>query len=392
MTNRRKRIRVMLVPTQTYEVSSYNCDLRVLRDRLNDCQECFEFVTLAEQPRRRPSGSLYRTGVPLKRNVSLVKTVPKANGQKTPDERSAAVSTYIEYKDAFQQFLHYAATHSIERSGNRLKQALRKITDAVHRRKSSEPRFDSTDLIIGVGAEVVVPDLEMEAEGTAEIDAYSCLSYWGEDDSGMDNNVFEPLNHVVFVSLRRMVLVFPEVISTDQPERARSLVSRYLVMNLAGYLGGRTFPRFVDHDPATGCLNENAWIGAERESYNIKGYCDDCLEAYERLPVANDYARWSADQIIGAVELMARLPDRIDDVFKRLRRRSFYGEFAVLTVATGIFSNLLLDVTVRSWDIDRDFRSVHYKSHDIAIVIASMAVLMAIGVSYSSSRARHRLP
>ena len=392
----KRPIRVVLVPSQTYEVSSYQCNLRLLRDRLNESQDCFLFLTLKDQGVPRQPGSpfgSYRSGAKIERITPLANVKPKQIGAKTLDERQVAVDTYIEYKDVFRQLLEFTSSRDLEDPETTFRARVRQFFDSFRRVLSKRPdRFRDDDLIVGIGSEVAMPDLDAEAEGTAELDAYACLSYWGDDSEGMDNNIYEPLNQVCFISLRRLALVFPEATSTDQPERARALVSRYVIMNVAGYLAARTVASSPGHFEATGCLNEEAWIGAEREGYYVRGFCDACLDKYESLPVAVIYKRWSTAELVKAIEKMADVPRQFDESLKNFARRTDYRRFAALTVATGLFSNLLLDVTLRPWDVQKDFSHFHVNTHYLAIATAITAIAISYGIGYATARSRSRLP
>lgn len=103
---RRQRLRVVLVPTDTYDLCSHGCDLHKVADRLNECQRCYEFVVLSTHRRNRrrplPEGLALR-----KRKILFNGSIRKA-APKSISEREKAVDTYIVDTDAFEQIIDHA--------------------------------------------------------------------------------------------------------------------------------------------------------------------------------------------------------------------------------------------------------------------------------------------
>ena len=121
---------------------------------------------------------------------------------KTTDERAKAVSSYIADVDAF-----------------------RKLEAAGRSYLASHPRpYGEGDIVIGIGGEVVVPDIATnEFEGDAALDAYSMIGIDAAiEDFKIDNDAPRPYQNVAMLSLRRLPHVFPEI-NYDQIETIRGM-------------------------------------------------------------------------------------------------------------------------------------------------------------------------
>jgi hypothetical protein len=352
----RRRIRVMILPTDTYNVCSLHCDLHAIADRLNRTQRCYRFVVLARRPSRR--GKLVRQGVVLEQKTKLQNKVIREAAPKSERERKEAVETYIEEADAYEQL-------------------------AIHARRLAI-QFDEgpvgDDILIAVGSEVLVWDNEDNMfEGDAARDA-SSLSWMDASDTRIPTTNSLHLQQVAMISLRRLNYIFEEAVQTDNPERARAIAARYIISNLVSFAGNRSFNISLFHHALTGCLNESAWVGGEREAYHVDGYCPCCRKQYEQANVAAKHGDWSVTELLAAIEKMLCEPDKIDDVVRSTQRFLFWAQFGAITIAANIFAASILDIGLRWdwWDQPSEWLS-HVKTHDIAYAVA--ALFFATGIS-----------
>lgn len=246
--------------------------------------------------------------------------------------------------------------------------------------------------MIGIGGEVIVQDIDRELEGTAEVDAFSCLSTLGRVDVDEDNEALGKFEQIGVISLMRLGMAFPEVVVTDDPQRARSITARYLILNVVNLISNRAFARTLCHEESNGCNNQTAWIGGERESYYIHGFCDDCHDGYRQLGVARKYSRFQVETIIPALESLLKIPDELEARLKKNRKNKELFNIAVITIATGLISNLILDVSFDQIDREWHFHALHVKSHASASVIALLAIIFGTLLSLNSYLSKQKLP
>jgi hypothetical protein len=202
------RIRVLLIPTSTFYMCNYGCDLHKLAKVLNGAQGSYEFVVPLPKPNKKIARTP-RLGINLTKRRPLSNHTIREAASKTLTERRISVSTYITVFDAAEQCLNYA--------------------EHVVGQGTAKPLSDE-DIIVVIGGEVVVPDVgDNEFEGDAEFDAYSCISVTKYDldgtitktSEGIDildfNEALTPGQSVAHVSLRRLPKIFPEINFTDLP-------------------------------------------------------------------------------------------------------------------------------------------------------------------------------
>ncbi len=252
--------------------------------------------------------------------------------------------------------------------------------------------FCGDDLVVGIGGEVVGQDIERELEGTAEAHAFSCLSTLGRAEIDEDNNALGELGQVGVVSLMRLGMIFLEVVVTDDPERARAITARYLILNIINLVSNRVFSRPLCHEDANGCNNQTAWIGSERESYYNHGFCDECRDAYLRLGVSARYSRFKPETQTSALEGLLQIPDHLESFLKKNRKNKELFNIAVITIATGLISNLILDMSFDRVDREWHFHALHIKSHAIASVVALLAILFGTVLSLKTYLYKRMLP
>lgn len=85
-----KPIRVFLVPSQTYEVFAHESDLRVLRDRLNEAQQCFRFQIVyggGHKDILKKRAIQRRVGASIKKTRSLLCSDSRAYAPRKPAEK-----------------------------------------------------------------------------------------------------------------------------------------------------------------------------------------------------------------------------------------------------------------------------------------------------------------
>jgi hypothetical protein len=368
------RIRVVILPTDTYRVCSLGCDIHKIIKRLNRVQRCFRFVVLARAS--RVHGRLPRHGVTLMRRTRLQYRDIREAAAKTPDERRKAVDTYIEGCDAFEQIEAHA-------SGLMASYGEKQLGD---------------NTVVAIGSEVVVADNDDNAfEGDAAQDAYS-LQWMSEGELRQVGDHLLPLKNVAFISLRRLAFVFGEAVLTDNPERARAIVARYIIINLANFVGNRAFDASLFHHDLTGCLNESSWVGGERDAYYVEGYCQRCEQQYRDMCVSPKHDRWHTEEVLAAVQRLLQVPDEIDRIVRSTQRIIFWVQFCTVTVATQIFAAAILDIGLRTdwWDDQTDQSKLawlpHVKTHDIAYFVAAIFGAIGIGMLVRHARRHARLP
>ena len=379
--DRPARIRVVLLKTATYHVCSHGCVLEKIAALLNKSQTCYEFFLLKEKA--QPSSGRSRwAGLNLERRKPLQFRETRSAAPKSIVERDRAVETYIEEEDAFSQIVSYVKTQLDLQKGGKLA---------------------DDDLIIAIGGEVVVPDIsDNEFEGEAARDAYSCTwfsgtgtcdgSEYGNPDILDDNDHLGPLQRAAYISLRRADYVFPEIIFTDSPERARAIMARYIIFLITSFLGNRTFRYSLFHHDMSGCLNESNWVGGERDSYFVAGYCTRCQKSHEQFGCAKCYKGWGANRVNSAIEELLSVSDYADKIVKSTRRTEFWVEFALVAVAMNIVSAMLMDVGIPRLDTEKDVWFTHIKTHSSAGALALLAVIFAVILIWRHIRHRRQLP
>jgi hypothetical protein len=381
--NIKRQIRVILVPTNTYTNCSHGCDLQKIADQLNECQDCYEFV-VPILPQRWHTSETGKVGVALRKRKELVRAEIRLAAPKSLSERKKAVSTYISDADAFEQVLAY-----LEYGGDRI---------------SGRP-FNHNDIVIVVGGEVIVSDAaDNEFEGDAAWDAFSCqwigenIEEDGATDGGQaigileDNNTLTPLQQFSMVSLRRATLIFPEIMYTDNIERARSIISRYIIYNAVFFVGNRSFGRTVLHHDMTNCLNESNWTGGERDSYYVDGYCQRCQNIYEEAKVVERYRQWSFEQLITALREMLKVPDQLDATVRSTEKASLWMNLAFVAIALNIFDAWIMDVALIDFDHEASFWPIRIRPHWPALTLAVLACVSAGIYLWRYFRRRRQLP
>jgi hypothetical protein len=116
-------------------------------------------------------------------------------------------------------------------------------------KKNPSIGFKNDDLAIAIGSDVYVPDIPDNAfDSNAASDSYSCLGS-GVTINEIDNNKDKPFQNIAIISLAMLGLVFPEAWDKDRDIHSRrAIISRYIVTNIAHFLGGRIFARDLDRD------------------------------------------------------------------------------------------------------------------------------------------------
>jgi hypothetical protein len=143
----------------------------------------------------------------------------------------------------------------------------------------------------------------------------------------------------------------------------------------------------------TGCLNETNWVGGERESYYVAGYCDECLSKYKIYGTARRYNDWLVQELLSAIGRMLRVPDKFDEVVRSTEHFQFWIKFCAVVVATNIMSGMLLDLVLK-WDLDKDTHTwfTHVKTHWLAGGVALVSAALAVVLLAWHLRRHHRLP
>ncbi|MDR5855231.1 hypothetical protein QCE42_10185 [Caballeronia sp. LZ050] len=203
---------------------------------------------------------------PLRESFSIEEHATKSNA-----EQIAAVETYISIEDAVAQVQEFV------KQNDSLAAAFGRSVDDV--------------IIIAIGSETVVSeDGENEFQGDISLDAYSalCLPVRQKGSDGfLEIGSSENLTageKVCFVSLRRLALVFPEIVFTDKPVRARSIAARYITSNTMAFVLGCLFTESLSHHNTTGCINETAWTGGRaRQLFRRRGVPILCATLFHRL-------------------------------------------------------------------------------------------------------------
>jgi hypothetical protein len=379
---RHPRIRVVIVPTSTYAFSSFGCDLHKITDRLNKCQDDYKFMVAATRKHHsRRVDPPKRAGLLLEKRQDLIHAAIRSAAPKPDAEKRNAVDTYLNVEDVLQQILDFASTW-------------------MHQTNQT---LNERDLVIGIGGEVVVlDDPTNQFEGDAEADAFSSLTLGvdsekiGDLNAFDDNNNPKPLQQACVISLRRVRVVFPEVLYTDNNERARAVLSRFIINIIAQHLGNRTFGRSIWHASMSGCVNETNWVGGARESYYVGDYCDACKEYYRDQHVARKYPYIDVESALSLIRSILKLPDAFDNSIKLAEKSRFWIEFAAVSVCVNITIASVLDLSIRRLDEERmplfSIANVEVKTHLIAWAIAILAFVAASSFFTISYRRRRFLP
>jgi hypothetical protein len=368
-------IRVLLLPTDTFSFCSYGCSLHKLAKILNRAQKSYKFEIPVPEPKKSGS-SQTRVGISLEKRRPLSNDNVRESAAKTTTERRVAVSTYLTSEDAADQCLQYAE-------------------NILYRRKTEF--LSESDIVVVVGGEVIVPDVtDNEFEGDAAQDAYSCISVieYGLDgvinktSDGIEildyNDQLAPVQKACYVSLRRLPYIFPEIDFTDVPERARGIAARYIISNIIGFVGNRSFGVALSHDSMSGCLNESNWVGGERASYQIDDYCPKCKANYRLNSVRDAYRNHTTDELLASLSAIGRCSDNLDKIIRSDEKASLWFNIALVAVALNIFDAFIFDMVLAGFEGDWVPRSLHseltIKPHVPAIVFALGVGL--VGVLY----------
>ena len=366
---------------------NYDCDLHKLAKILNGAQKSYEFVVPLPKPNTKISIT-HRLGIHLTRRKPLSNDKIREAAPKTLGERRIAVSTYITSFDAAEQCLTYA--------------------DHVVGQGTAKPLSDE-DIIVVIGGEVVVPDTsDNEFEGDAEFDAYSCISVIQYDIDGtitktsegieiLDyNEALTPVQNVSFVSLRRLPKIFPEINFTDIAERARCIVSRYLISNIVGFVGNRTFGVALAHDDMFGCLNETNWVGGERASYYIDEYCQRCVSGYVHHHVLDKYNSHPSPELFASLYALCRVSGTLDRIVKSNERAALWINIGLVAISLNILDAFIFDMALAGYDKDLVPAWLHFaltiKPHVPAVAFGLGVFLIGASYLLRYARSRARLP
>jgi hypothetical protein len=260
-----------------------------------------------------------------------------------------------------------------------------------------------------IGGEVVVPDVgDNEFEGDAEFDAYSCISVTKYDldgtitktSEGIDildyNEALTPLQSVAHVSLRRLPKIFPEINFTDVAERARSISARYLISNIAGFVGNRTFGVAIAHDDMFGCLNESNWVGGERASYHIDDYCQRCVNGYMHHHVLDKYNSHPASELFGSLSALCRVSETLDRIVKSNERAALWINIGLVAISLNILDAFIFDMALAGYDKDLAPAWLHFaltmKPHVPAVAFGLGVFLIGASYLLRYALSRARLP
>jgi hypothetical protein len=359
------RIRVLLIPTDTFFACSYGCDLHKLAKILDNAQSSFYFKVFGTEPlTSRPAFPPFE--VNLVRRAALKNEGIREGAAKSLTERKAAVATYISTIDAAEQCLDFVD-------------------------------LSEGDILVAIGGEVIVPDvINNEFEGDAEFDAYSCTSVTKYDldgtvektAEGVDildyNENLTPVQNVGFISLRRLPKIFPEINFTDVDERARSIAARYLISNIVGFVGNRVFCVGLSHDDMSGCLNESNWVGGERASYRIEYYCRRCVAGYKRSGVLEKYKDHKVGTLLKSLFALCRVPREIEETVSSNEKVTLWINIGLVAVSLNILDAWLFDLAVTGYDREYSPAWLHsaltFKPHFPAVTFA--VGVFVIGASY----------
>ena len=330
------RIRVYLIPTTTYHLCSYDVDIQKMAQRLNEVQTVYEFlVPLSSSASELPRVS--RGGLTVQKKTELSYKKSPNGPAENMDESDLSLQNYFSVDDVSQQAIKYSK-NLIEESTCRA--------------------LSHDDLIILLCGEVVVRStIDYKFEQNAALDAYSLISVLSFEEvcplteSSNEicayNNDIQPCQQVGVISLRRLPVVFPEINYTDVPQRARNMVSRYMITNIASFIANRTFSVFLSHHKMTGCLNETNWVGGERESYYADDFCQSCLKDYNHYKISVRYSRFSVEKVLFAVRAMTKVIDRFDETLLSSEKASLWLNVALVAVSLNIVDAIFVDVVWR---------------------------------------------
>jgi hypothetical protein len=370
-------IRVLLLPTDTFNFCSYGCSLYKLANVLNRAQKSYKFEVVPEAKKNRSSKT--RVGISLHKLQPISNDSVRESAEKTITERRAAVSTYITSEDAAAQCLQY-------------------LEDILYRTKTEF--LSEKDIIVVIGGEVVVPDVtNNEFEGDAAKDAYSCISVieYGLDGvinktpDGIEildyNNRITAIQNVCYVSLRRIPYIFPEINFTDVPERARGIAARYIICNIVGFVGNRSFGVALSHDNMSGCLNESNWVGGERDSYLIDDYCPKCKANYKLSSVRHVYENHTTSELFASLSDIGRCSDNLDEIVQSNDKVSLWFNIALVAVGLNIFDAFIFDMAIEGFE-DWVPRSLHSELK-IKLHVPAVGFALAVGLLGALYLLRH---
>jgi hypothetical protein len=329
-----------------------------------------------------------RVGMTLIRRAALSNDRIREAAAKSETERRISVSTYIASLDAAEQCLTYA--------------------DHVLGQATGEP-LSAHDIVVVIGGEVVVPDVsDNEFEGTAELDAYSCISVTKYDLDGTIEKTAEgvdvlayneeliPIERVAYISLRRLPNIFPEINFTDVPERARSIAARYLITLIAGFVGNRVFGIALSHDDMSGCLNESNWVGGERASYYIEDYCQRCISGYEHYHVLGKYESHTLTELLRSISALCQVADNIERIVKSDERATLWLNIGLVAVSLNLLDAFIFDMALAGYDKDYVPEWLHsaltIKPHVPAVAVGVCVFLIGAFYLVRYFRNRARLP
>ena len=302
---------------------------------LNEAQRVYEFVVpLPYQSKHLPRVS--RGGLNIQKRTALSYKDNLDDSSKGDEESDLSLKTYMSIDDVSEQALQYSKI----------------IVEGF----TGKP-LTSDDLIVLLCGEVVVRSvIDYEFEKDAGLDSYSLISVPSFDKCPLTansreicdyNNSIQPNQQVGVISLRRLPIVFPEINYTDVPQRARNIVSRYMITNIASFVANRTFAVFLSHHEMTGCLNETNWVGGERESYYADDFCQGCLDDYTHYQVNARYSRFSVTSVCSAVRSMTKIIDDFDETIRSAEKAYLWINIALVAVSLNIADAIFVDVVWR---------------------------------------------
>ena len=342
-----QQIRVFLVPT-------VDCIyLNLIAVRLNAVQQVYKFFTL--------DPLLDESALRLTRSETLL----EVSRNYISGEESQILSSYIGHRDWVSQLISYARAHCIAQTGKEFR--------------------DSVDLAIAIGAGIYVEDRPSTIYYfDAELDAWSCL---------YDREMLENTKVSFEESLKREHHAAAAVISLTAFEPVfgkpyyqndignRANVARFLVENIAHFLGARSYKLKLarDHSEKQCVMETGVGGGDSKKGYLAHGLCTECLmllkarESEERL-CERTHGRYFGE-VTDSLRAICDSPGRWETfarISKFLQQRAIPFLFFALVVSLVI--NLLA-----SWDTHADVTLSEYAAKHIpALEVMFWAVMLFV--------------
>jgi hypothetical protein len=308
-------IRVHLIPTNDCR------DLREIVQQLNSVQKVYRFFEIS----------------PVEKFLRLAQNAELCLQRELSHRETAILKGYIGHRDWMCQIRQY------------LTENCKRITGSDYN--------PMCDLAICVGAGVYVLDYKPDFNFDETKDAWACLFDFyirknTREEYAVSTSVREMDPSLAVLSLTRFDSVFGNSWS-DLSNQNRAKLGRFIVANIAFFLGARSFVDTLAKDHIVkGCIMEENLAGGDRKpGYYSEGLCPECLSLTTRGPAESCNPQrsegFTSEEIAAAISNICVAPKRWDSFIEFLDlvdQRVFAFLFAAIIVS--LLTNLLAGWTV----------------------------------------------